>query len=511
MLSELELTESEELGYYTTFNKLFPLFTSHNEGLKGNIDEVEINFAYTDEKSEPTKAQLAAHEFFLTHSNQILENLAKYLKQDEEYFLELYGSYNEIRYESVKSNGEIHIYKDNYGFPVVKGVCDIVNYLSINTIRIMCREEDGVSYVGFTGGCTWDDEHSFGFVFHKLELLDVGDWNSGQYFHRSKSDDNKNLLTNGFINIHCMEPLDRMKERLANLSKTVLLENKPEEYEEIFNWLVKHKMIYGYRNKVVDLTLKEKVVVLNEIKELLFYHNKIKKVPDSICILKKLTSITFDDSNLESLPLQLIKLTRLKRLTISNNKILEIPKDIILLESLEYLSFKKNKLKLIPNEIGQLTNLRHLDLGSNQLSDLPNTFSELTNLESLSLNYNSFTSFPKVISNIKSLKTLNLASNQLIHVPESIVQLLQVLDLSFNRLKTLPESLLSKMLHLQWLKVVVNKIPLEDLERFKHCISSEIDTDFESSISCVKDELNRKVKKIQKRNTNGNKNIEFSI
>ena len=78
----------------------------------------------------------------------------------------------------------------------------------------------------------------------------------------------------------------KRKERLVNLGKSIQVKNATA-YEEVFNWLVKHKMIYGYRNSPVDITIKEKIILINEIEELLFWGNEIKFVPDAIYLLEK--------------------------------------------------------------------------------------------------------------------------------------------------------------------------------------------------------------------------------
>ncbi len=491
MPPKLELTESDELGYYTTFKKLFPRFESYSQ-YTSSKDLIQVNFSYTDEDTAPNKAQLAAHDFFITHSNKILENLITYLKQYEEYFLELYGPYRETSYENVDLNGETRIYTDKDGFPIVDNLYDIINYFGINTINIVDAEEDGISYIGFTGGCTWDTEHGFGFIFHKLELLNVGDWDTGQYFNKDWRTDNQYLLTNAFLKLHCMESLEKRKERLVNLGKSIQVKNATA-YEEVFNWLVKHKMIYGYRNSPVDITIKEKIILINEIEELLFWGNEIKFVPDAIYLLENLKSLTFSHTTLEAIPLQLMKLTGLKHLSVSSNKINSIPKEIMFLKSLESLSLNDNKLQSIPEEIVQLTNLQCLDLSSNKLSDLPESFSELNNLEILTLNYNSFTSFPDVILNISSLKNLNLSNNQLTNIPQAITQLksLEELDLRFNQLTTLPKSLFDQMSNLQQLQIAVNPIDLEDLNHIQQFIPQKIETDLESAIACVIDDLER--------------------
>ncbi|MFK7748530.1 MAG: leucine-rich repeat domain-containing protein [Kordia sp.] len=497
MLPELVLTENEELGYYITFDKLFPDFVPYFQNFKkGQL--IEVNFSSTDEDIQPSEAQLAAHEFLLTHSNQMLENLVRYLKQDEEYFLEFYGVYTETSYENIGYKGRKFTSRNRFGFPIVTDIHEFINYFGIGSVNISDTEEDGISCIGFSGSCTWDEEHGFGAAFYKLKLLDVDDWNVGNYLNWSHDEDSKDLLTNKFTIFHKLEPLEERKKRLANLSEKNQVEN-PEDYEEIFDWLIRYKMIYGYRNNHVDLNAREKAVVLNEIKELSFYGNEIETIPSSIHLLKKLTSLLFSFNKLVAIPVEICKLTTLKSLTISNNQLERIPKQIGMLENLESLILSRNKLQFVTGKIERLTKLKHLDVSSNHLTELPKSILGLTSLEKLFVQNNSFTSFPEIIIKMKSLKTLNIATNKLVTIPESIdqCQSLEQLDLRSNELTILPDSIFTKMPNLKWLQVNINKFSIADLERFQLLVSSEMKTDLDSTIAVTKDEIKRKQIKIE--------------
>ncbi|MGH1385503.1 leucine-rich repeat domain-containing protein [Kordia sp.] len=492
MQPELELTESEELGYYTTFDKLFPDFVPYFQNFKKD-QLIEINFSSTDEDMQPSEAQLAAHEFLLKHSNQMLENLARYLKQDEEYFLEFYAVYTEISYESIGYKGKKFTSRNKFGFPIVDDIHDFINYFGIGAINISDTEEDGISCIGFSGSCTWDGEHGFGAAFYKLKLLDVGDWHIGNYLNWSHGKDSEDLLTNKFTIFHKLEALEERNKRIAILSENIQVEN-PEGYDEVFDWLVAHKMIYGYRNSPVNLNAREKAVVINEIKNLSFYGNEIEAVPSSIHLLKKITSLSFSFNKLVAIPVEIFKLTTLKSLTISNNQLERIPKQIGVLENLESLILNRNKLQFVTGKIERLTKLKHLDVSSNHLTELPKSILGLTSLEKLFVQYNSFTNFPEIVINMKNLKTFNIATNKLATIPESIDQFqsLEQLDLRFNELTILPDSIFTKMLNLKWLQVNVNQISIADLERFQLLVSSEMKTDLDSAIAVRKDELKRK-------------------
>lgn len=492
MLPELELTESDELGYYIKFEDLFTGFASFCKKSKDHY--IAINFSYTDEDTQPSETQLKTHEILVSSTNQMMESIIQYLKQDEEYFLDFHGVYNVIEHEPFYINEKEHNYTSREGFPLVKEATEFINHFTIDSINISHSDEDNIAFIGFSGSCSWETEHGFGVAFHGKKLLHVADWDYGNSPSWAKSkDEDEYFLTKYFTKFHLLENLDERKSRLAKLSQSIEIENTTP-YQEIFDWLVDHKMIYGYRNRLSDLTAKETIVLLNEIKELSFYGNHIDQIPVGISLLENLTSLHLSFNMLKTFPLQVTKLMALEKLTVANNKIEHVPAEISSLINLKSLSFNGNKLKSIPEEIGLLTNLRYLDVSSNKLSDIPESFSNFKHLEELKLNYNAFTSLPGFIFGIQSLKNLDVSSNQVTTLNQMISELknLESLDIRFNEIEKFPKSIFTEIPNLSWLQISVNQISLEDLNRIKTLIPEETNSDIDSAIDCVIDDLNRK-------------------
>ncbi|MEO1033370.1 MAG: leucine-rich repeat domain-containing protein [Bacteroidota bacterium] len=492
MLPELELTESDELGYYIKFEDLFTDFASFYKKSKDHY--IAINFNFTDEDRQPSETQLKTHEILVSSANQMMESIIQYLKQDEEYFIDFHGVYRVIEHEPFYINEKEYNYTSKEGFPLVKEVTEFINHFTIDTINISHSDEDNIAFIGFTGSCSWETEHGFGVAFHGATLLHVADWEYGNSPHRAKSkDENDHFLTQYFTKFHLLENLDERKSRLAKLSQSIDVENTAP-YQNIFDWLVNLKMIYGYRNRPSDLTAKETIVLLNDIKELSFHGNHIDQIPEEISLLENLTSLHLSFNMLKTFPLQVTKLKALKELTVANNKIEHLPAEISSLKSLTSLSLDGNKLESIPEEIGLLTNLRHLDLGSNKLSSLPESFSNFKHLEELKLKYNAFTNLPDFVFGIKSLKNLDVSSNQITTLNQAVSQLknLESLDIRFNEIKEFPESIFNEIPDLGWLQISVNQISLEDLNHIKTLIPEETNSDIDSAIDCVIDVLNRK-------------------
>ena len=84
---------------------------------------------------------------------------------------------------------------------------------------------------------------------------------------------------------------------------------------------------------------------------------------------------------------------------------------------------------------------------------------ELATLQTLDLSWNQLTDLPESIGQLTQLQKLDLSYNQLTSLPDSISKLtqLQTLDLSYNRLTDLPDSI-SKLTQLQTLNLSGNNI-----------------------------------------------------
>ncbi len=102
----------------------------------------------------------------------------------------------------------------------------------------------------------------------------------------------------------------------------------------------------------------------------------------------------------------------------------------------EFVEFKKKKFPVVYG-ILNLSNIKLDDI--NKVKDI----SKLTSLEVLDLSENRLKSIPETIGNLTSLKELLIWDNQLESLPESIGNLasLQELNLAINEIESLPESI----------------------------------------------------------------------
>lgn len=153
-----------------------------------------------------------------------------------------------------------------------------------------------------------------------------------------------------------------------------------------------------------------------EMKELILVGKGIKAIPPEISFFKRLGYLSLNDNDLTSFPAEIRTLSRLWTLCVKNNQLTSFPIEICALTTLQQLDVSDNKLDGVPAEISHLTKLWCIFLGNNQLTFLP-----------------------VEICNLPNLTVLHLDNNQLTDLPDEIWHLkLYALDVSFNRLTTLP-------------------------------------------------------------------------
>lgn len=181
-------------------------------------------------------------------------------------------------------------------------------------------------------------------------------------------------------------------------------------------------------------------------------------IPISIGKLQNLVSLTIDRS-IDYLPDSIGDLTNLKTLVIENSALKSLPDTFSKLSNLETINFQGNRFEVFPEVICSLKNLKYLDLRSNSLRIIPDSISNLKSLEYLDLSYNIFIS--NISANfiqLKNLKKLFLV-NSLCFFPSfnSFPENLEVIDLSINRLKDIPDSIF-KLKNLKDLNLNDNRI-----------------------------------------------------
>jgi len=280
-------------------------------------------------------------------------------------------------------------------------------------------------------------------------------------------------------------------EKFPNLSSSKTIERVSCEisgildFSNLFETLtIKSLTISGNVEEISDDIKK-----LKELEELVIYGTKIRRLPISITKCEKLKCISINQKLFRKsdipIMLDLVKifdvLTRqgnIKELNLDSNKLKEIPSSIGSIKSLQKLSLKKNDLEDIPEEIFELKNLTELDLGINKLKKIPKGINKLEKLKVLKLNSNwknkiNFQNLYSCIGSLKQLTELELwACESSEEIPEeiSLCAKLKNLDISKNKIKTLPDKIF-EMSHLKKLRLTDNNMPDEFIKELKEKLS----------------------------------------
>ena len=62
-----------------------------------------------------------------------------------------------------------------YNTPNITNMDDFKDHIGLSTIHIMKSDKEGLAYIGFEIGCTWDDEHGIGVMMHKDRVVSIGE------------------------------------------------------------------------------------------------------------------------------------------------------------------------------------------------------------------------------------------------------------------------------------------------------------------------------------------------
>ncbi|XP_063991889.1 chaoptin-like [Diachasmimorpha longicaudata] len=184
--------------------------------------------------------------------------------------------------------------------------------------------------------------------------------------------------------------------------------------------------------------------VMHQLKVLVLDHNNIYRLCSGDCSPKHVASKYEPMVNLSGAG-------RLQSLSVANNVLMDIDEDaFVSLKSLHFLNLSGNFLETIGSGLfTNLTKLKSLALSDNGLTEIPDV-NDLKKLEVLLLNGNHVKVISKTsFTNLPKLKTLSFANNDLSQIDAGsfdALTSLNELDLSGNKLLTLPENWISGIL-----------------------------------------------------------------
>ncbi len=201
-----------------------------------------------------------------------------------------------------------------------------------------------------------------------------------------------------------------------------------------------------------------------------------------ISILKectKLTHLNLSCNQIDHFPYGLSSLTKIRALDLSSNYISDFPPAILAMTDIKELNLAFNLLTSIPDEIERLVQLRSLSLTGNKVHYIPHSICELVHLKQLDIRgnlmedlggiawiasafeiYLSYNNMIKLDTSAWNSATVVLAShNQLSSI--SFMQrmtFLKTIDLTVNKLITLPDNLFEFTPALQSLNLARNQL-----------------------------------------------------
>jgi hypothetical protein len=135
------------------------------------------------------------------------------------------------------------------------------------------------------------------------------------------------------------------------------LTEMPRELRKLRNL----EVLYLNENEIsqIDTTI---IDLLQSLKELHLYGDKIKELPFALSRLKNLEVLDLTANPLSQLPNSLFELKNLRTLELGATEIDQIPKYIVNLQRLEKLDIGNTNTNTIPSEIFELPRLTHLEL-----------------------------------------------------------------------------------------------------------------------------------------------------
>ncbi|KAF5901334.1 PH domain leucine-rich repeat-containing protein phosphatase 2, partial [Clarias magur] len=212
------------------------------------------------------------------------------------------------------------------------------------------------------------------------------------------------------------------------------------------------RSLYANNNRLSTISI---YPVPNQLTHMDVSWNVLEHLPDWVCDSRKLEVLDVSHNLLLELPARLLSGLSLRKLLVGCNSLQRVPEllDHIPLETLE---LQHNKLTELPESFfSKALNLKYLNVSANALETIPpssQTEESLSTLQELYLTRNNLNEdCAALLVGHQNLRVLHVAYNQLQSFPASKLsklELLEELNVSGNKLKTVPSTVSScKRLH----------------------------------------------------------------
>jgi hypothetical protein len=107
----------------------------------------------------PSPEQVKAYQYLLANQEQIRDAMLEALLPEYEKLRDVYGYDEEEAAQYM---------------PPVQKASDFKKLIGLSSVHIQYVHKDGVAYVGYEFGCTWDDEHGLGIMTHLQRVIEIG-------------------------------------------------------------------------------------------------------------------------------------------------------------------------------------------------------------------------------------------------------------------------------------------------------------------------------------------------
>lgn len=204
---------------------------------------------------------------------------------------------------------------------------------------------------------------------------------------------------------------------------------------------------------------------LKETKPKYYSHLSIRN-DDSI-------AVTFDTMALKTIPDEVFLNEQVQQalvaVNLSNNKIKKIPATFAENLLLREIDLSANLIKKIPpGLLSKLKDLKILKITDNQIKTIPRTLAKAESLDQINLSANLIKKLPPTIGNAIQVSKINLSKNSIAVLPKTIYNLRRELDVSENRIESLPLIKETKKIKLNILSLILDKNNISELPENIH-------------------------------------------
>jgi hypothetical protein len=112
-----------------------------------------------DDNPEIKDYHIKAYSFLLDHQEKIKEYILDRLMKE---------------YRGLQSDYGYHGEEKDERMPDISSKNDFKELIGLSNIHLMNVEKDGIGYVGYEFGCSWDTEHGLGVMTYKDKIIQLG-------------------------------------------------------------------------------------------------------------------------------------------------------------------------------------------------------------------------------------------------------------------------------------------------------------------------------------------------